>query len=97
VTALEAQKELVQFLLKRLKACALESMGYYGALLDSPKEIRERILFAKKVYAESRPFRERMEEQFQNLDSLIERVEEGVQEEEWSKLLEQFDPIGPVN
>ena len=97
MSALEAQKELVQFLLKRLKACALESMAYHGALLNFPKETREQFLFMKRVYAESRPFREQMETQFQNLDSLIERVEEGIQEEEWRKLLEQFDPDGPVN
>jgi len=97
VTALDAQKELVRFLLKRLKQCALESMGFHGALANFPEELRGQIQDMKKVYAESRPFQEQMEKGFHDLDSLIQQVEEGVQEGELRTLLEQFDPKGPVN
>jgi hypothetical protein len=40
VDAIQAQKELVQLLLKRLKACAVDHRSFHGVFLSFSDEIR---------------------------------------------------------
>jgi hypothetical protein len=50
-----------------------------------------------RYYHEADPIRQKVETQFRDLDSLIQRVDAGLQEEEFRRLLERYDPSGPPN
>jgi hypothetical protein len=95
--AIGAQKEIIQLLVKRLKACALESFAYYGALMNLTQEDRSRVKAMVESYRQSVPIQQKVESQFRDLDSLIQLVEAGLRQEEWRKLLEQCDPDGKPN
>lgn len=95
--AIEAQRELVKFLLKRLKACALESISLHGVLMNFSDELQTQARAMQEVYRQSRPIQRKVESQFRDLDSLIQQVDAGIQEEEFRKLLEQYDPDGKPN
>ena len=93
----DIRNELIRFLLTRLKQCAAESIAYYGVLMNLPDEMQAEAKALLKSYRESTPVRQRVESQFRDLDSLIQRVDAEIQEEEFRKLLERFDPSGPLN
>jgi hypothetical protein len=95
--AKEVQKELIQFLLARLKACAIESQSFHGVFLNFPEGGRAQALELLEFYRQSTTIREKVESQFHDLDLLIQQVGEGVHNEEWRKLLGRFDPSGPLN
>jgi hypothetical protein len=95
--AIDAQRELVQFLLKRLKACALESASFRAAVFNFSEEARTKTMEMVEYYRQSAPIQQKVEKQFHDLDSLIQQVSEALNQEEVRKLLERCDPIGPVN
>ena len=95
--ALEVQRELVKFLLKRLKDCALESMSFHAVFHNMTDEAKALAEATREFYRKSDAFRQKLESQFHGLDELIEKVDAGIQETEFRRLLEQFDPTGKPN
>ena len=95
--AIEAQKELVQFLLKRLKACALESASFRAAVFNFSEDAQVKTMEMVDFYRQSAPIQQKVEKGFHDLDSLILQVSEAVNQEEVRKLLERYDPNGPIN
>lgn len=95
--AIEAQKELVQLLLKRLKACALECAALHAVFFNFADEAKEKAQEMLQYYRDAPPIQQKVESQFRDLDLVIERVAAGIQEEELRKLLERFDPTGLPN
>lgn len=94
---LEVQKELIQFLLKRLKACALESAAFRAAVFNFSEDARKKTMEMVEFYRESAPIQKKVEKGFQDLDSLILQVSENPGQELVRKLLESWNPEGPVN
>jgi hypothetical protein len=97
MNAPEIQAELIKLLLKRLKECALESAAHRGVFETFTAEGRSRAEEHLKTFRRSPTLKKRVEDQFLDLDKLIEQVASGIQEEEFRKLLERFDPDGTVN
>ena len=95
--AIAAQKELVQLLLKRLKACALESASFRAAVFNFSEEARTKTMEMVEFYRQSAAIQQKVEKGFHDLDSLIQQVSEGLNQEEIRRLLEQFDLAGPPN
>jgi sulfite reductase alpha subunit-like flavoprotein len=95
--ATEAQKELVQLLLKRLKACALESASFRAAVFNFSEEARTKTMEIVEFYRQSVPIQQKVEKGFHDLDSLIQQVSEALDQEEVRRLLEQFDQGGLPN
>lgn len=95
--AIEAQKELVQFLLKRLRGCALESAAFRAAIFNFSEDAKKITMDMVESYRKSAPIQQRLEREFQDLDSLIQQVNEGLHQEEIRKLLEKFPPTGLPN
>jgi len=95
--ATEAQKELVQLLLKRLKACALESASLRAAVFNFSEEARTKTMEIVEFYRQSVPIQQKVEKGFHDLDSLIQQVSEALDQEEVRRLLEQFDQGGLPN
>lgn len=89
--------QITEFLLKRLKQCAIESSAYQLALFNFPDELRIRIQELKEKYRHSDSVRQTVEKQFQALDSLLELVSKALDQEEVRRLLEQYDPNAPIN
>ena len=92
--AVDAQKYLVQLLLKRLKACALESAAFRAAVFNFSEEAQARTMEMVEFYRISAPIQKRVEMGFHDLDSLIQQVSEALDLEEVSRLLEEYDPSG---
>lgn len=93
----EAQKEIVKLLLKRLKACSLESASFRAAILNFSEEARAKTMEMVEFYRQSDPIQQKVEKGFHDLDSLIQLVSEVVNKEEARKLIEQFDLGGLPN
>lgn len=87
----EIQKELVQFLLKRLKACALKDAACTAVFATFTKEGREKAELMLSTYRKSDRLRQTVENGFHDLDLLIQQVSEAVDQESVHKLLQQFD------
>jgi len=92
--AIDAQKEIVKFLLERLKACALESAALRAAILNLPPMTQAETMKTAQYYRQSSAIQKKVETGFQPLDSLVRQVDEGLNREEAHRLLEQFDPLG---
>jgi hypothetical protein len=94
---LEVQNELIQFLLKRLKACALESAAFRAAVFNLSEDARKKTMEMVEFYRESAPIQQKVEKGFHELDSLILQVNEALDLESAHRLLESWNPAGPVN
>jgi hypothetical protein len=92
--AVKAQQELIRLLLKRLKACAAEHRALHGVLLNLPD--RASAIQLMEHYRDSEPVKQKIDEQFRDLEELIERISGGIQEEELHTLLQRFDTTGKL-
>jgi hypothetical protein len=93
----EIQKELIQFLLRRLKACALESASFRAAVFNFSEEAQVKTMEMIELYRQSDPIQKKVEKGFHDLDSLIQQASEALDREEVRKLLERYDPGGKPN
>jgi regulator of sigma D len=93
----ETQRDLIYFLLFRLKKCAVESIAYHATLLNFPDDVRERAEELLKMYKESKSIQQIMETQFHDLDSLIELVDEAAQDQALKSILDGWEPTGKPN
>jgi hypothetical protein len=94
---IEIQREIVQFLLKRLKECALESAAFRAAMFNFSEEAKAKMMRTVEFYRQAAPIQQKVEKGFHDLDSLIQQVNEALDRESVHKLLESWNPQGPVN
>jgi hypothetical protein len=97
MNAIEAQGELIQLLLKQLKACALESAAFHAVFETFTEDGRSKAREHLETFRQSETLQKRVAEQFHDLDKLTELAAEGIHEEEFRRLLEQYDASGPIN
>jgi uncharacterized coiled-coil DUF342 family protein len=95
--ATDIQKEIVKLLLARLKACALESAAFRAAIFNFSEQDQKTTMEMVESYRQAEPIRKKVEMGFQDLDSLIQQVDAGLQDEEVRKLLARYAPDGLPN
>lgn len=93
----QARQELILFLVKRLKACALESAAYKAVLFNFSDEARALAESMLETYRNADPIKQRVDEQFRDLELVIQGLDAEQDAEEVRKLLEQYDPNSPIN
>jgi hypothetical protein len=93
----DVQKEIVRFLLARLKACALENTAMHAAIFNFSDQAKELTMDMVEKYRQADPIRQKVEKGFQDLDSLVRLVSEALNRESAQKLLEEHVPKGLVN
>ena len=93
----DVQKELVKFLLKRLKECALENAAMRAAIFNFTDDARKFTMDMVEEYRHAEPIQHKVEKGFQEIDSLVELVSKSLDLESAKSLLERYVPKGTIN
>jgi hypothetical protein len=93
----EAPQELIRFLVKRLKECALESAAHRAVFFNFNDEARSLAESMFETYRQAEPIKQKVDAQFRDLERVIEGLGAELEAEEVRKLLERYGADGPIN